>query len=138
MDSTTKAVSPPGAMSPNAQALRWPTGWLSASKPSPRSRTFVTRYGESLWTEASILGVRVAPFTCGAQLTRNHSFGDWPRLCHDAAVGMTTMTSPRAQEIFVFMLSAFFARPCGGWYRAGRGSERAMTRLRARASARAL
>src|SRR4029450_9889966 len=122
MDSTTKAVSPPGAMSPNAQALRWPTGWLSASRPSTRSRTVVTRYGAPLWPGASILGVPVAPFTCGPQLTRNHSFGDWPRLCPDAVVVRTTMTSPRAQEIFVFMLSAFFARPCGGWVRAGAGA----------------
>src|SRR5258705_4995841 len=103
MDSTTQPVSPQGTMSPNAHPLRSPTGWLSASRPSTRSRTSVTRYGESLWTEVSILGVRVAPFACGAQLTRNHPFVETSRLCAHTVVVSERRTSPSASARMVLM-----------------------------------
>src|SRR5713101_2443747 len=93
MVSMTKDVSPPGTMSPSAQANLCPTGRLSASRPSTCNRTSVTRRVESLWTCPSIVGATPSARGCHQDEPESERDVDPERYHHEPH--MPPRASPR-------------------------------------------
>src|SRR5262249_32293657 len=111
-------VLPPGAMSPTPHTNIRPTERLSVLRPSISSRTFVTRYGESLRTSPRILDG--APSNTGwgwsadgAQVTRNQPAASRASLCADPAVGssVSSANAIKARKRRAFMLAGQSNRP---------------------------
>src|SRR5262249_30064080 len=108
----------PGAVPPTPRPTSRPRGRLSLLRPSISSRTFVTRYGESLRTSPRILDG--APSYAGwgwsadgAQVTRNQPAASRASLCADPAVGssVSSANAIKARKRRAFMPAGQSNRP---------------------------